>query len=64
MKFVAVENGRNPEKNVPRPRIIHCETHREFTRRELGGGMSASNLGTAKHSIAIYLSITILYWSI
>ena len=36
MKFVVVENGRNPEKNLPRPRFVHHETHMEEPRRELG----------------------------
>ena len=30
------ENGRNPEKNLPRPRFVHHETHMERPRRELG----------------------------
>ena len=36
MKFVVGENGRNPEKNLPRPRFVHHETHMEWPRRELG----------------------------
>ena len=36
MKFVAGENGRNPEKNLPRPRSVHHEIHMEWPRRELG----------------------------
>ena len=36
MKFVVGENGRNPEKNLPRPHFIHHETHMEWPRRELG----------------------------
>ena len=36
MKFVVGENGRNPEKNLPRPRLVHHETHMEGPRRELG----------------------------
>ena len=36
MKFVAGENGRNPEKNLPRPRFVHHETHMQWPRRELG----------------------------
>ena len=36
MKFVVGENGRNPEKNLPRPRFVHQETHMEGPRRELG----------------------------
>ena len=30
------ENGRNPVKNLPRPRFVHHETHMEEPRRELG----------------------------
>ena len=30
------ENGRNPEKNLPRPRFVHHETHMQRPRRELG----------------------------
>ena len=40
MKFVVGENGRNPgwnpEKNLPRSRFVHYETHMEGPRRELG----------------------------
>ena len=36
MKFVVGENGRNPEKNLPRPRFVHHEIHMEGPRRELG----------------------------
>ena len=36
MKFVVGENGRNPSKNLPRPRFVHHETHMEGQRRELG----------------------------
>ena len=36
MKFVVGENGRNPEKNLPRPRFVHHETHMEGPRPELG----------------------------
>ena len=36
MKFVVGENGTNPEKNLPRPRFVHHETHMEGPRRELG----------------------------
>ena len=35
MKFVVGENGRNPVKNLPRPRYVHHETHMEGPRREL-----------------------------
>ena len=30
------ENGRNPEKNLPRPHFVHHETHMEGPRCELG----------------------------
>ena len=33
MKFVVGENGRNPEKNLLRPRFVHHETHMEGPRR-------------------------------
>ena len=36
MKFVVGENGRNPAKNLPRPRFVHHETHMEWPRGELG----------------------------
>ena len=36
MKFVVRENGRNPVKNLPRPRFVHHETYMEGPRRELG----------------------------
>ena len=36
MKFVVRENGRNPVKNLPRPRFVHHETDMEGPRRELG----------------------------
>ena len=36
MKLVVGENGRNPVKNLPRPRFVHHETHMEGPRRELG----------------------------
>ena len=30
------KKGRNPEKNLPRPRFVHHETDMEWPRRELG----------------------------
>ena len=36
MKFVVGENGRNPVKNLLRPRLVHHETHMEGLRCELG----------------------------
>ena len=35
MKFVAGENGRNPEKNLPRLCFFEHETHMERPGREL-----------------------------
>ena len=34
--MVVRENGRNPVKNLPRPRFVNHETHMEGPRRELG----------------------------
>ena len=36
MKFVAGENGKSPEKYLPRTRFVHHETHMEWPRRDLG----------------------------
>ena len=36
MKFVAGENWRNPEKNLPRLRFVHHETHMERPRCDFG----------------------------
>ena len=36
MKSVVGVIGRNPMKNLPRPRFVHHETHMEWPRRELG----------------------------
>ena len=36
MKFAVGENGRIPEKNLPRARFVHHETHMEGPRHELG----------------------------
>ena len=64
MKFVVGENGRNPEKNLPRPRFVHHETHMEGPKRELGtpsGGRRAANrLRHGRHCI-ILLYYIILY---
>ena len=50
MKSVIGENRRNPEKNLPRPRFVHHETHMEWPRRELGtpavGGESLTACAT------------------
>ena len=34
--MVVGENGRNPVKNLPRPRFVHQETRMEGPRRKLG----------------------------
>ena len=47
MKFVVGENGRNPDKNIPRPRFVHHETHMEGPRRELGTAVVGSERLTA-----------------
>ena len=56
MKFVVGENGRNPEKNLPRPRFVHHEIHMEGPRRELGtpavGGERPNRL---RHEAAMHL---------
>ena len=36
MKFVEGENGRNPERNLPRLQFFHHETHIVWPRSELG----------------------------
>ena len=36
MKFVARENGKNPEETLLRSRFVHHDTHIEWPRRELG----------------------------
>ena len=58
MKFVVGENGRNPVKNLPRPRFIHHETHMEGPRRELGtpavGGERLTACATRPVSKIIY----------
>ena len=35
IKFMVGENGRNPEKNLPRPHFVPHETHMEWPKREL-----------------------------
>ena len=54
MKFVIGENGRNPKKNLPRPRFVPHETHMEGPRRELG----TPAVGGERHmSILLYLNL-------
>ena len=36
MKFLVGENGRNPEKTLPKLYFVHNEAHMEQPRRELG----------------------------
>ena len=68
MKFVVGENGKNPEKNLPRPHFVHHETHMEGPRCELGtpavGGERLTacatsyifpNSGLCNFSLFIYL---------
>ena len=63
MKFVVGENGRNPEKNLPRPRFVHHETHMEDPTRELGtpavGGERLTICATRPPYIYIYIYIYI-----
>ena len=58
MKFVVGENGRNPEKNLPRSRFVHHETHigvTETRTRDPSGGRRASN--RLRHEAALRESI-------
>ena len=63
MKFVAGENGRNPEKNLLRPLFVHHETHMEGPRRELGtpavGGERLTACATRPINILIGIMIYI-----
>ena len=46
MKFVVGENGRNPEKNLPRPRFVHHENPHGVTETRTldpSGGRRAPN---------------------
>ena len=66
MKFVVGENGRHPEKNLPRPRFVHHETHMEGPRRDLGtpavGGERLTACATRPlcpfYALCIYLFIS------
>ena len=49
MTFVVGENGRNPDKNLPRSRFVHHETHVEGPRRELG----TPAVGGERHEAAL-----------
>ena len=59
MKFLVGENGRNPEKNLPRPRFVHHETHMKWPRRELGtpavGGERLTACATRPPKPIIYM---------
>ena len=58
MKFVVGENGRNPVKNLPRPRFVHHESHMEGPRRELGtpavGGERLTAYNKSKEILYIF----------
>ena len=64
MKFVVGENGRNLEKNLPRPRFVHLETHMVEPRRELGtpavGGERLTACATRPPNIIIIIIIILL----
>ena len=67
MKFVVGENGRNPVKNLPRPRFVHHETHMEGPRRKLqtpavGGRRQAPN--RLCHEAALMYNIHVNYTEI
>ena len=60
MKFVVGENGRNPVKNLPRPHVVHHETHMEGLRSELGTPAVGGEQLTACATRPPILSIAIL----
>ena len=66
MKFVVGENGRNPEKNLPRSRFVHHETHMEWPRRELGipavGGERLTACATRPLRIFIQSKFSSIIW--
>ena len=70
MKFVVWENGRNPVKNLPRPRFVRHEAHMEGPRRELGtpavGGERLTAYAT-RPPVAVYRNETqfkgTIYWN-
>ena len=62
MKFVVGENGRNPQKNLHRPRFVHHETHMGVTEtrtRDPSGWRRAPN--RLRHEAAI-LRIRGIIW--
>ena len=67
MKFVVGENGRNPEKNLPRPRFFHHETHMEGPRREFGtpavGGERLTACATRPNNLYTIIIYTILLFT-
>ena len=66
MKFVVGENGRNPAKNLPRPRFVHHETHMEWPRCELGtpvvGGERLTACATRPPQSNVYREQLLLSW--
>ena len=60
MKFLVGENGRNPAKNLSRPRFVHHETHIEGPRRELGTPAVGGERLTACATRPIQITITVL----
>ena len=78
MKFVVGENGRNPKKNLPRPRFVHHENPHgvvEMPTRDPSGGRQAPNrlrheaaacidymLKIVKLRLQYYLKNTRLVW--
>ena len=67
MKFVVGENGRNPVKNLPKPRFVHHETHMEGPRRELVtpavGGERLTACATRPHGVKLHKKISNLQLS-
>ena len=62
--MVVGENRINPEKNLPRPRFVHHETHMERPRSELGtpvvGGERLTACATRPPQIINKLIVNIL----
>ena len=61
MKFVVGENGRNPVKNLPRPRFVHHETRMEGPRRELGTPAVGGERLTASATRPPNIKINLIY---
>ena len=64
MKFEVGENGRNGEKNLPRPRFIHRETHMVWPRRELGTTVVGGERLTACATRPPYTTIKYYNWNL